>query len=235
MSYRALLLDVGGPLDDERKSEARRNQLIIEGFAAQGIDVKKRFSAANRRAITAFAPNLYEAVIFDLAGREATLARKVSQYFATATRGRPPLVLRPGMLDLVRDCHAAGLKIGICANQLASAREMLGQSPLGPYLSYTEVSATLGFRKPDPRLFLSVLEALDVFAPQAIMIGDRIDNDIAPANLLGLTTVRLQGGRHDSQQPRSLAEVPHAEAATVADLRRILIDFGIDIPLTAES
>ena len=35
------------------------------------------------------------------------------------------------------------------------------------------------------------------------MVGDRIDNDIAPATTLGMRTVLFRTGRHAAQQPRS--------------------------------
>jgi putative hydrolase of the HAD superfamily len=47
------------------------------------------------------------------------------------------------------------------------------------------------------------------------MVGDRIDNDIAPANLLGITSILLRTGRHRNQAPRTWEEVPHI---TVKDI-----------------
>ncbi len=51
------------------------------------------------------------------------------------------------------------------------------------------------------------------------MVGDRVDNDIAPARLLGMRTVLLRAGRHIAQQPRSLDEVPDFEVRTVEEMR----------------
>ncbi|MFD2261712.1 HAD family hydrolase [Lacibacterium aquatile] len=229
MKYRALLLDVGGPLEDERAQEAEKDRQILAAFQAEGKDVASRLAGANRRAVNSFAQNLYDAVIFDLANRDPALTQRVTERFRRVAQGRPPFVLRPGMLALVRDCHRAGLRIGLCANQVAAAREVLAQSPLAPYLSYGEVSDTLGLRKPDPRLFLTVLEGLGATPGEAIMIGDRIDNDIAPARRLGITAIRLRIGRHRHQKPRSLIEIPDADVTTVAGLRQSLCALGIDL------
>ena len=46
-----------------------------------------------------------------------------------------------------------------------------------------------GFRKHDVRIFLRACEDLDVSPAECIMVGDRIDNDIYPAKLLGMGTV----------------------------------------------
>jgi putative hydrolase of the HAD superfamily len=51
-----------------------------------------------------------------------------------------------------------------------------------------------------------------------LMIGDRIDNDIVPARLLGMRTIRFRCGRHAAQEPRSWNELPDAEVTTVDDL-----------------
>jgi putative hydrolase of the HAD superfamily len=58
------------------------------------------------------------------------------------------------------------------------------------------------------------------------MVGDRIDNDIAPANRLGMTTIHLRVGRHRDQQ--ALTTEDHADftvedcAGLTAALKRIL-------------
>ena len=54
------------------------------------------------------------------------------------------------------------------------------------------------------------------------MVGDRIDNDIVPAKMLGMIAIRLVSGRHADQQPRSGAEVPHADVHSVAELDRAI-------------
>jgi FMN phosphatase YigB (HAD superfamily) len=50
------------------------------------------------------------------------------------------------------------------------------------------------------------------------MVGDRIDNDIAPAKALGMSTIRFRTGRHRRQKPRSPAEMPDAEVTDVQEL-----------------
>ena len=51
------------------------------------------------------------------------------------------------------------------------------------------------------------------------MIGDRIDNDIAPAKQLGMKVVLFRTGRHIAQQPRSHHEMPDAEVCDVNELQ----------------
>ena len=48
------------------------------------------------------------------------------------------------------------------------------------------------------------------------MVGDRIDNDIAPARVLGIHAVLFRTGRHRAQEPRTWEEIPDAEVHDVA-------------------
>jgi FMN phosphatase YigB (HAD superfamily) len=86
------------------------------------------------------------------------------------------------------------------------------------YFHHRGVSGTHGFRKPDVRVFLEACKALRVRPDECIMVGDRIDNDIVPANALGMLTVRFRTGRHAAQQPRSWDEQPDFEFTDVPAL-----------------
>ena len=100
--------------------------------------------------------------------------------------------------------------------------DQLDEFGIGHLFHHREVSGHHGFRKPDVRLFLRACEDLHVDPRECVMVGDRIDNDIFPARLLGMQTVLFRTGRHINQQPRSVEEVPHAEVRDVAGLRTAL-------------
>ncbi|MBS0522088.1 MAG: HAD family hydrolase, partial [Proteobacteria bacterium] len=68
--------------------------------------------------------------------------------------------------------------------------------------------------------------ALGVAPAECIMVGDRIDNDIAPAKALGMATIRFRTGRHRRQKPRSPAETPDAEVTDVAELEAAISACG---------
>jgi FMN phosphatase YigB (HAD superfamily) len=72
------------------------------------------------------------------------------------------------------------------------------------------------------RLFLRACEDLGVEPEQCIMVGDRIDNDVYPAKLLGMKTVLFRTGRHIDQQPRAPSDVPDAEVRSAEELRSAL-------------
>jgi putative hydrolase of the HAD superfamily len=94
---------------------------------------------------------------------------------------------------------------------------------IGGLFAHREVSGHHGYRKPDVRLFLRALDGLGVGAEETVMVGDRIDNDVVPARLLGMRTVLIRTGRHASQQPRSPEEVPDVEVADVAGMESAIL------------
>ena len=57
------------------------------------------------------------------------------------------------------------------------------------YIDMVVASAEEGVAKPDKRIFEIALNKSGCKACDSVMIGDRIDNDIVPANLLGMHTV----------------------------------------------
>jgi len=130
--------------------------------------------------------------------------------------------LREGMPELLAKLSNKGLLLGLAANQPTVALENMERLGILKYFTYKEVSGTIKLRKPDPRLLLHSCEGLGVDPQEAIMVGDRIDNDIVPARMLGMTAVRFVSGRHAKQQPRSWKEKPHADVHTIAELGQVI-------------
>ncbi|MCH5154617.1 MAG: HAD family hydrolase [Clostridiales bacterium] len=94
-------------------------------------------------------------------------------------------------------------RLGIIANQSGGLTERLRSFGIGKYFSTVISSSDYGIGKPDKRLFTIALEKSGVEAHNAVMIGDRLDNDILPANELGFTTVHIKQGFAKNQLPPS--------------------------------
>jgi FMN phosphatase YigB (HAD superfamily) len=60
----------------------------------------------------------------------------------------------------------------------------------------------VGLEKPDPAVFQLAPSQSGCKPSQAVMIGDRLDNDIRPARLLGWKTIRFAQGFARFQSPR---------------------------------
>ena len=85
-------------------------------------------------------------------------------------------------------------KIGVIANQSLGTSERLENLGVRKYLDLIIASAEEGVSKPDRRIFEIALERSSCKPENAVMIGDRIDNDIVPAKQLGMKTIWVKQG-----------------------------------------
>jgi ribonucleotide monophosphatase NagD (HAD superfamily) len=72
--------------------------------------------------------------------------------------------------------------------------------------------------KPSPIILDVALAALGVTAADAVMVGDRVETDIAMGRRLGLTTVLLLSGVTRPDDPRIADLRPDLVLGSIADL-----------------
>lgn len=80
-------------------------------------------------------------------------------------------------------------KLGIIANQSLGTQERIDKWGIGKYFDVVMASAEAGCAKPDLQIFKMALQKAKCEPNEAIMVGDRLDNDIVPAKKLGMKTV----------------------------------------------
>ncbi len=223
MTIRAVLFDVGGPINTEIEHERLVDADIVAVLAEAGVEVTAaQYADAVAWAVERFAPDAHTAIIWRLVGGDAGLATRAYAAFHERAAGRNPMEPRDGIADILAWLHSRGLKLGLAANQPHTTLSVLDDLGIGQYFDHREVSGSHGFRKPDVRLFLRACEDLGVEPRECVMVGDRIDNDVAPARVLGMRTVLFRTGRHIAQQPRCADEVPDADVRDVVELREAL-------------
>jgi HAD superfamily hydrolase (TIGR01662 family) len=97
----------------------------------------------------------------------------------------------PEMGDAVRTL-AERYRIGVVANQLREVVGALEEIGLGACIKVHAISEIVGLRKPSPELYRWALDRAECEPREAVMVGDRVDNDIAPARQIGMWTVLFQ-------------------------------------------
>jgi len=226
-SIKAILFDVGGPLDTCVIMDQMIDDQIMSSFHKHGIDISvDEYADANRWAIEAFAPNPYQAIIWRISkGSQKLVSAVESELLQTVdyrNDARGGFELREGMLELIEKLWNENFLLGLAANQPAGSLKIMEDLGILQYFKYKEVSGSTGLRKPDPRLLLESCKGLRVSPQEVIMVGDRIDNDIVPAKTLGMIAIRLISGRHANQQARSGYERPDADVHDVGELEQII-------------
>lgn len=84
--------------------------------------------------------------------------------------------------------------IGVIANQSLGTEKRLKEFGILQYIDLVIASAEEGVAKPDKRIFEIALNRAGCKPQHAVMIGDRIDNDIIPAKELGMKTIWIKQG-----------------------------------------
>ncbi len=87
-------------------------------------------------------------------------------------------------------------KLGLLTNAYDSSeqRKRIFASGLHQYFDEILVSCEVGFYKPNPKVFLSILSKLDVLPEKAVYIGDSIQHDVRGANSAGMKSVLFTSG-----------------------------------------
>lgn len=84
--------------------------------------------------------------------------------------------------------------IGVIANQELGTERRLKTFGILQYINLVIASAEEGIAKPDKRIFEIALNRAICKPQHAVMVGDRIDNDIIPAKELGMKTIWIRQG-----------------------------------------
>jgi len=126
--------------------------------------------------------------------------------------------LYPDAVDVLRELHGMGMRVGINTNRPCTAEmfeEDLADFGLAPYVNAVVCSGDTGFVKPHASTFELVLRRLGVTAGEAVMVGDSADGDMRGAKAVGMRTVWKLNGRYDV---RSCADADY----TIHDLCELL-------------
>ena len=113
-------------------------------------------------------------------------------------------------------------KIGIIANQNFGSRERLDKLGLLKNIDLVIASAEEDVAKPDLTIFQIALDRANCKPEEAVMVGDRLDNDIVPANKIGMTTVWIKQGLGKYATPISEEEYPNYTVTNLLDINNIL-------------
>ena len=109
-------------------------------------------------------------------------------------------------------------KLGVIANQIAGTKERLDNWEICKYFDVVVASAEAGCAKPELKIFNLALEQAGCKPNEAVMIGDRLDNDIVPAKQLGMKTVWVRQGFAKYQSVKNDNEQPDYIIDTIGDI-----------------
>jgi len=107
--------------------------------------------------------------------------------------------LNPGVKESIKQLSES-YHIGLIANSPAFLRAVLQDVGIMKYFKVAIISEEVGMHKPSKSIFMEALETAKEYcerhqelflADQCIMVGDSLEQDIAPSNELGITSVLM--------------------------------------------
>ncbi len=170
-----LFFDIGSTLVDESKCyEYRCNEII----KSNGVNAEE-----------------FYAKVLDYAKINAFPIKAAARHYGFKIPGWPKeLEQLYSKTKEILELLSHKYKLGIIANQVAGTQERIDNWSIGKYFDIVVASAEAGCSKPDLRIFKIALEQAECKPENAVMIGDRLDNDVTPAKKLGMKTVWVRQG-----------------------------------------
>jgi putative hydrolase of the HAD superfamily len=134
---------------------------------------------------------------------------------------RGALVPRADAVETLTGLKAAGHKIGVISDCSEEVVVAWPDTPLAPLVDEAVLSAAVGMRKPDPRVYELACERLGVEPAACLFVGDGGSRELTGASAVGMDAVliRVPGDAGDDAFRRDAEEW---DGTRVAALREIL-------------
>ena len=202
-NYKWLFFDIGSTLINEEKAYQDR---IEQAIAETNIT----YDTFYQRMLVLFQEGLKGDLI------------ALQEYSLERPKWKSELeILYPDAKIVLETLHNR-YKIGVIANQLPNLEKRLENFGIRQWIDLIISSADCGFSKPSSKIFQLALQQASRSASSATMIGDRLDNDIAPAKALGMKTIWIKQGFSAYSPIQSPSEEPDFTVNSLSDLLKIL-------------
>ena len=194
-----LFFDIGSTLVDESECVKKRCEVIIE---SNNIDRQEFYDRVEECAKTD-----------SYAVRTAALyyGAEIPRWYGKFEKLYPDTKM---ILEILSQKY----KLGVIANQVAGTKDRLDNWGIGKYFDVVVASAEAECAKPDLKIFNLALEQAGCKPNEAVMIGDRLDNDVVPAKQLGMKTVWVRQGFAKYQSISNETEQPDFIIDSIGDI-----------------
>jgi putative hydrolase of the HAD superfamily len=128
---------------------------------------------------------------------------------------------RVGAIETLTELRARGLPLGLISMCAPDTPPMWHASPFAGLVDVEVFSSEVGLRKPDPAIYFSACDRLQVVPGECLYCGDGAYRELTGASELGMTAVEIRDPTID------VSTLLHLEAedwtgARIADLREVL-------------
>ena len=211
---RGIIFDINGTLIDILTDEyddavwrTTANFLDYHGVRIEPVRLRERYTELNRKQRKESPEKypefdvsaIFRSVISEFGTEPVKHPRLLADAASRVFRGaaRRQLVPYPGVPEVMEQLKRRFLLAAVSDGQVLWAYPELRSAGLEQYFSCILVSGDFGFRKPDVRLFETVLDRLDLAAEEALFVGNDMFRDIYGAHAAGMKTVFFRSNQGD--------------------------------------
>ena len=215
---RWVFFDLGGTLLDDLPFHDYIYGTMLSMFAERGYRVTMDEFVSMRDLLVKKRVPVLGSLIEHFTGKES-LVKPLMEALMSRIEGKGPELQSPfpesqQVLEKVSERY----KLGVIANQEIGIHDLLNKVGWNRVFDVIVISDEVQLWKPDARIFQLALDEADCKPSEAVMVGDRIDNDVTPAKRLGMKTVRFRWGIFGPQEAASEEEKPDLEILSLSDL-----------------
>ncbi len=217
-----VFFDLGGTLLDDIPFHDHIYREMLDILARGGYNVNmEEFVEARDLMVRKRVPML-KALIRHFTGKQELVEPMVKELLMRIEGKGPVLQTSFPESDKVIKTLKGQYKLGVIANQQIDIHNLLKKLGWDKIFEVTVISDEVKLFKPDTRIFQTALDRAGCSPFCAAMVGDRVDNDIAPAKRIGMKTVRFKAGIFCLQEPTTEEEKPDCEILSLSDLQKAL-------------
>ncbi len=105
--------------------------------------------------------------------------------------------------------RGAGFRLGIVSDGVQTKQwEKIMRLGIDGFFDAVVISEEESQNKPSAKPFLKAAKILGVKPSECVVVGDRVDRDVAGAHNAGMKAIQVLSGRHSKDKPGKKAEIP---------------------------
>lgn len=197
--YRTLI-DITTDENDQKTYESVSNWLIYQGVRITPDQLKREYKGScllGTQGTRREHPEVRVEKIFEVICKqhslwdidETNLGEETARAFRSASLRK--LQVFPQSMRLLEELK--DYPLGVVSNgQRVFSEIELKYLDLFEHFKSVIFSSDLGFKKPDPRIFLAGARALGLNEEEVLYIGDNFENDIIPSVKLGMKSMHIE-------------------------------------------
>lgn len=218
---KAILIDIGGVILNEDELYDAYFKFVKERLRHEGVNfTADQFTDAVKECILSFEPYFTKSLVchfFEPGNQKCDDIVSAANDYVKDWMLKHHQDLNPGIDGVIKKL-AQDYMLALAGNQPSAVKDLLKKYGILDYFTFTDVSEDIGKSKPDPGFFDYILNKLEVRPCEAVMVGDRLDNDIIPARKLGMITILVKTGTYAILEPRNPGEIADRVVRNISEL-----------------